>query len=238
MSKLTNAGCILVPSGLTPVHSFDLWGPLVNTEILGEEKVHLFKRVAELEGMDAKMAAGVVAQYRALNRGEPWATGVLKPEIINALEEPLKKHPELLPDYAAALYPDGIETLKEIFSAGEKAIICSTKRPEWVQQHLIPLVGEVEMLLYAGAKHQPEAFRHVYESELAQGRRVVTHTADELPELKAAVASELFSGDQGRTVFVNRNNTVSKQQSVEAGIDFYVDRLTELPYSRLVTRTP
>ena len=236
MSNVTNAGYILVPPRLTPIHSFDLWGPLVNTEILGEERVRLFKKVAEKEQLDTEIAARIVAEYRALNRGEPWATGPRKPEIISALEEPLKKYPELVPNYAAAIYPDGIETLKEIFSAGEKALIFSTKSSEWVQLHLAPLVGEAEIPLYAGAKHQPEAFRHVYESELAKGGRLVTHTADELPELEAAVASGVFSGWRGKTVFVNRNNTVTRQQAVEAGINFYVSNLEAVNYRGLVVR--
>ena len=79
-------------------------------------------------------------------------------------------------------------------------------------------------------------FLKVGEEENSLGRRIVTHTADELPEMQAAVNSELFSGKRGKTIFVNRNNTISREQIVNEGIDYYVNSLREVGYTQLTQK--
>lgn len=235
---MANTGSIIVPSGLVPIHSFDMYGPIVDSWILGEEQVRLFQEVAQRESLEPSLVEKVVADYRALNKGESWATGLRKPEIIDALKRPIDRHPDLQPNYQTALQADALDTINDIVSAGEKILIFSTRKQEWINSYLRPLIGEVEVPQYEGNKAKLETFQAVYEQELALGRRVVTHTADELPELEAAVSSSIFSSNQGKTIFVNRNNTVSAQRAGEAGINFYVNSLNEVPYSQLVARTP
>lgn len=233
---MANQGHIIVPSGLHPVHSFDMYGPLVDSWVLGEEQVRLFQEVARREGLELSAVEKIVSDYRALNRGESWATGPKKPEIIDALKRPLDRHLDLQPNYNAALQADALDTIKEIVAGGERILIFSTRKQEWIKDYLQPLIGELEIPQYEGNKSKPEAFKTVYEQESALGRRIVTHTADELPELKAAVASGLFSGRQGKTIFINRNDTVSEQEALEVGIDFYVNSPRDVPYSRLVSK--
>ena len=62
------------------------------------------------------------------------------------------------------------------------------------------------------------------------------HTADELPEMEAAVESRLFSGTNGKTIFINRNNTVTREQARNAGIDRYEDKLTDVGYTTLIEK--
>ena len=43
---MANENYIIVPSGLKPIHSLDMYGVLVDSWILGEEQVRLFEEVA------------------------------------------------------------------------------------------------------------------------------------------------------------------------------------------------
>ena len=233
---MVNAGKIIVPSGLVPIHSFDMYGPIVDSWILGEEQVQLFQEAARREKFEPDSIEKIISDYRALNRGESWATGLKKPEIIDALKKPIDRHSDLQPNYQAALYADALDTIKDIVGAGERILIFSTRKQKWINDYLLPFVGEMEIPQYEGNKAKPETFQTAYEQELALGRRIVTHTADELPELEAAIASGIFSEKQGKTIFVNRNNTVSNEQAKVAGIDFCVRSPKEVPYSRLVSR--
>src|SRR3989338_1231477 len=227
---------IIVPSGFKPIHSFDMFGVLVDSWKLGEEQVRLFKEVIQREELDQNVADKVIANYRALNRGEEWTTGSQKRAIIDAIKIPLERHADLQPDYLSTLYQEGIDVLREIYEAREQALIFSTKKQEWVTQHLAPLIGNVTIPLYEWNKIDPMEFLKVGEEENSLGRRIVTHTADELPEMQAAVKSELFSGKRGKTIFVNRNNTISREQIVNEGIDYYVNSLREVGYTQLTQK--
>ena len=118
----------------------------------------------------------------------------------------------------------------------EQALIFSTKKQGWINEYLVPLLGEIEIPLYEGNKSEPETFAEVYQQEAALGRIIITHTADELPEMEAAVESRLFSGTNGKTIFINRNNTVTREQARNAGIDRYVDKLTDVGYTTLIEK--
>ena len=233
---MANDGYIIVPSGRKPVHSFDLYGVLVDGIALGEQSIRLFEQVAPADGISPDDVARVVADYRALGRGEPWATGERKVPIIDALEQPLRKHPELRPDYKATFQDDGLYVLRQILDAGEGIIVFSSKTPDWLRENLPEDIGTRVGHMYGDRKHLPEAFQRVYDAEQALGRQVVTHTADELPELQAAVASGLFEGNKGKLVFVNRNDSIRKDQALGAGIDLYVGDLREVGYTGLIQR--
>jgi hypothetical protein len=57
--------------------------------------------------------------------------------------------------------------------------------------------------------------------------RVVTHTADELPELLAA------RRHVPKLIYVNRNNSNARELVLRQGIQMYVENLREVPYSIL-----
>ncbi|SRR3989344_2643464 len=233
---MANETYIIVPPGLTPVHSFDLYGPIVDSKALSEQSIGLFQEIAEEEGISPEEAAKIVSDYRALARGEPGTTGERKVPIINALEDPLNRHPELLPDYKVTFQEDGLYVMREILEAGEGVIVFSSKTPAWLRENLPEDIGARIGEMYGDRKHRPEAFQKVYSAEGALGRRVITHTADELPELEAAVASGLFAGDNGRLIFANRNDSVNISQALDAGVNIYVDNLRDVGYTKLVEK--
>ncbi len=84
-----------------------------------------------------------------------------------------------------------------------------------------------------GNKSNPHSFKEVCQKETRLGNRVVTHTADELPELMAARKSGLFH--ENALVYVNRNNYNSKDSVTEEGIHCYVDDLRDVKYPALVS---
>lgn len=232
---MVHESCIIVPSGLLPVHSFDLYGPLIDSLILGEQSIRLFEQIARQEGISPEKAKEIIDNYRALLRGEPWATGEQKFGIMSALDGPLQKHPELQPDYKIALQVDGVAVLREILEAREGVLIFGSKLNEWIRWTLPDEMGK-RINLYADRKTKPEAFQRVYDAEMVKNRRVVTHTADELPELEAAVKTGLFTGDKGRLILVNRNDQVSEDVARSKGIDSYINDLRTIGYSSLVKR--
>ena len=72
---------ILVRSGIHPVHSFDLYGVLVDAEKLGEQKIARYEELAKIQGIDPAVSAAVVAEYRALLKGDPNLTGRRKGSV-------------------------------------------------------------------------------------------------------------------------------------------------------------
>ena len=75
---MANKEYIIVPSGLKPIHSFDMYGVLVDSWKLGEEQVRLYQEVASREKLNPTLVQKAIEEYRALNRGEAWATGERK----------------------------------------------------------------------------------------------------------------------------------------------------------------
>ena len=197
--------------------------------------VQFFRQIAEAEGISPEGAEKIVSDYLALAQGEPWTTGERKKGIIDALYTPLEKHPDLQPDYRKAFQVDGFAAVREILDAGEHVLIFSSKVPKGFKE-ILPEDIAHRIQLYEGVKVRPEAYEKLSQDELKFGHRLVSHTADELPELEAAVKSGIFSNNQGRLVFIKRNEQVSDAAARSAGIDFYVSDLKMVGYSRLVKR--
>ncbi len=242
---MTHEGYIVVPSGLTPAHSFDLWGPLVDQGILGAQKAGLFREAARRENIPKEVVRTTLDDYAALMRGDPSATGLRKRSIVAAIQGPIERHPDLLPDYGAALQSDAVAVLRDIYGAREGALIFSSRQQPEIYEPLARALGmdttELQGTLpfYAGGKAEsPEAFTHVMVEERKKRRRMVSHTADELPELAMAVASGWFSGNKGCLVYVDRGGPSTKEDVQKAGIDRYVQTLGEVGYTNLVASAP
>ncbi len=233
---MANEKHIIVLSGLKPTHSFDLYGPILNTEQLGEQSIEHFQQITEHEKISPEETTKIINDYRALLKGEPWTTGELKNGIIDAIKKPLAKYPDLKVNYQSGMYEDGLLVMKDILDCSEGVIIFSSKSADWLKVELPPYISERIGTIYGSPKLKPEAFIQVYNSELNHGHRVVTHTADETPELEAAVSSGIFSGHQGKLIFVNRNDQISCEQVMNLGIDYYVNDLREVPYSKFVRK--
>jgi hypothetical protein len=217
---------ILVRSGIHPVHSFDLYGVLLDAEILGEQKIAQYEELAKTQGINPAVRAVVVAEYRALMRGDPNLTGPRKGNIVDALSTPIEKAGIEL-DYKGALLEDGVYAARQILDADERLIIFSSRDAPWLKTSLPGDIADRMGDIYADNKSEPAAFERLIAKEAAMSGRVVTHTADELPELLAA------RGHVPNLIYVNRNNSNVEEVVLSQGIQMYVGNLRDVPYTTL-----
>jgi hypothetical protein len=217
---------ILVRSGIHPVHSFDLYGVLLDANKLGEQKIACYEELAETQGVDPAVSALVIAEYRALMSGDPDFTGPRKDNIVEALSAPIEKAGIEL-DYKGALLEDGIYAARQILDANERLIIFSSRDAPWLKTSLPEDIAGRMGAIYADDKSRPVAFERLIVKEAAMSGRVVTHTADELPELLAARRYV------PNLIYVNRNDSNARDLVLRQGIQMYVENLREVPYNTL-----
>ncbi len=221
----------VVSFDLKPMHSFDLWGVIVDKHVLGKWKIQTYEELAQKEKIPKDTVRRVVREYRNLLDGEPWATGPRKSEIIDAIDGPALAH-GIRPHYASAFMKDALCAMRKILDAGQKLMIFTSKPAPELGEQLAASHGEKMVEIRWGDKSNPHSFKEVCQKETRLGNRVVTHTADELPELMAARKSGLFH--ENGLIYVNRNNCNSKDRVTEEGIHCYVDDLRDVKYSSLV----
>lgn len=217
---------ILVKSLFHPVHSFDLYGVLVDADKLGEQKIARYEELAKIQGIDPAVQAAVVAEYRALLRGDPNFTGRKKENVVNALSEPVEKAGMAL-DYKGALLEDGVYAARRILDANERLIVFSSREAPWLKASLPEDIADRVGAIYTDNKSQPAAFERLVVKEAAMSGRVVSHTADELPELLTA------RGYIPNLIYVDRNNSNPKEFVLSQGIRMYVENLRDVPYTTL-----
>ena len=217
---------IFVRAGIHPVHSFDLYGVLVDADNLGEQKIARYEELAKTQGVNPAVRAAVVAEYRALMRGDPNRTGRRKESIVDALSSPIEKAGIEL-DYKGALLEDGLYAARQILDANERLIIFSSRDAPWLKTSLPGDIADRMGDIYTDNKSDPAAFERLIAKEASLSGRVVTHTADELPELLAA------RGHVPYLIYVNRNNSNPKELVLSHGIQMYVGSLRDVPYTTL-----
>ena len=217
---------IVVRSGIHPVHSFDLYGVLVDAEKLGEQKIARYEELAKIQGIDPAVSAAVVAEYRALLKGDPNFTGRRKENVVDALSTPIEKAGIEL-DYKGALLEDGVYAARQILGANERLIVFSSREAPWLKAILPGDIADRIGTIYTDNKSEPAAFERLVVKEAAMSGRVVSHTADELPELLAA------RGYIPNLIYVNRNNSNPKEFVLNQGIRMYVENLCDVPYTTL-----
>ena len=217
---------ILVRSGIQPVHSFDLYGVLVDADKLGEQKIARYEELARAQGINPAVCEAVVDEYRALMRGDPYLTGRRKANIVDALSTPIEKAGMDL-DYKGALLEDGVYAARQILDTKERLIIFSSRDAPWLKASLPGDIADRLGDIYTDNKSEPAAFERLVKKEAALSGRVVTHTADELPELLAA------RGHIPHLIYVNRNNSNAEELVLSQGIQMYVGSLRDVPYTTL-----
>ncbi len=230
---MTSNGHIVVSSTFRPVHSFDLWGVLVDQHLLGRRKIDIYKEIAREKKIPEDQISRVVEDYRALLDGKSWATGKRKAQIIKAISGPALRN-KIQPYYASCLFQDALDVMKEVIEGGEGVVIFTSEPAPGLREQLAPKIGERIGEIRYGNKADPASFRAVYELESRLGNRIVTHTADELPELVAARKSGLFQ--PGGLIYINRNDIDSEDEVKTKGIDCYVNDLREVRYTTPVSR--
>jgi hypothetical protein len=232
---MANEGHLYIMSSATPVHSFDLWGPLVDTDKLGQEMIRVYRQVASGQGLEQGTIEKIASDYDALLKNDPVAIKNKK-TIVPALQGPAEASG--LVDYRAGFNQDCIDAIAQILDAGERVIIYTTKPSPWVKANLPENVaarmGEVYSTGPEGKTSQD--FARVIMAEygtLVDGRcgQVVSHTADQLPELVAALETGMFH-KQG-LVYVARDDSNTELAVRSAGIGRFVRSLGEVSYPQL-----
>lgn len=219
---------------LKPMHSFDLWGVIVDQHTLGQQKIDIYEEIARKEKISEHEITRVTQNYRALLDGKPWATGPRKAEIIDALAAPAPSNEHQL-CYDSCFIQDALEVIKEILEAGEGAIIFTSEPAPGLREQLVPKIGKRIGVVRHGNKTDPGSFKAVYDLERRFGNIIITHTADELPELIAARKSGLFQ--PGALIYVNRNDSNSEKMVESEGIHRYVNDLRNVKYTTLVANS-
>ena len=228
---MANKQFIIVKSGLTPVHSFDLWGVIVDSYKLSNRQIALYRQLAKDKNIDPEKAAKVIHDYEGLRDGKDWATGNRKSDIIDALENPLNEAG--IKFYSSDVFTeDGLQVLAQIFESNECAVIFTSKPAGWLKEYLPEDISSKLGKIYAAQKTDPAVYVKVYEEELKSGRQIVTHTADEMPELVVAKESGIFQS--GSLIYVARNLSKTREEVLAKGVDRFVTDLREVGYHRMV----
>ena len=152
---------IIVKSGLTPVHSFDLWGVIVDSYELSNRQIALYGQLAQDKNIDPEKAAKVIHDYEGLRDGKDWATGNRKSDIIDALENPLNEAG--IKFYSSDVFTeDGLHVLAQIFESKEGAVICTSKPAGWLKEYLPEDISSKLGKIYAAQKTDPAVYVKIY----------------------------------------------------------------------------
>ncbi len=196
---------IVVKSGVTPVHGFDLWGTLVDQIVFGPRVIEAYHALASANvesrtgksvgtvagtsaGTDEEMAqiATNIQNYQGVLDGKDWATGARKKEFVDAVEEPLWQayaRGEASVNFEGALYTDALSVMSDIVASKEGLCIITTGNSFWIKKALkdaSPAVGEAMGEVYFGNKSTPAPFDTAMEDLVRQGRQLVSHTEDQI----------------------------------------------------------
>ena len=231
--EMANEQFIIIRSGLTPVHSFDLWGVIVDAYKLSNRKIVLYRQLAREKRFNPEEASKAIHDYEGLRDGKDWATGARKIDIIDALENPLEAF-DINPYSSDVFTEDGLHVLEQIFESNEGAVIFTSKPARWLKNYLPEGISSKLGKIYAAGKTNPAGFVNVFEEEMKSGRQVVSHTADEMPELAAAKESGIFQ--PGALTYVARNLSKTREEVLASGVDRFVTDLREVGYHRMVRR--
>ncbi len=213
------------------VHSFDLWGPILDTMKLGQQYIERYRQITANQNSSLDIIEKAISEYEAWMRGEDWALDD-KSRICAAVEEivensnlPLDYNPDLLQQ-------DGLYVMDEILNAGEGVIVVSSGKAPWLKSILPSEISDRMGEVYLGKKTDPETFFKIFKSEAGEGRQIMSHTADELPELETALETGLFFPQN--LIYINRNNSKTSQQVLDEGIGKYVNNLIDVGYTHLL----
>ncbi len=239
MSK-TNDGHIIVPRGIVPVHSFDLWGTLVIQKELGPKVTSAYRQL-----MDGKVDAETIefnaGRYDRLIEGDK-SDEIMdnKKSIVDSVEDPLwpvYMKGQIDVDFNGALYSDCLDVMSDIVASGEKYCILTTGASPWVQDALTSVderVGRAMVKLYSGDKSKPGAYEIAAADLESQGAEMVSHTEDQIKGLKGLIDGQLKQGVH--IVYVERLALETRESALDAGVDTFVKDLTDVPYTEIVQK--
>ena len=216
--------------GVKWVHSFDLWGPIIKENVIGERQIELYRQIMKGK-LPPETIEEVVKNYRAVNKRDPEAIEH-KTEYLKALKDPIRKS-GLAVSYKGGYFEDGLATLRDILDTGEGVIIIASEPDPHAVANLPEDIRQRIGNFYHGSKKIPDIFRQVYDQESKQNRRVISHTNDEIKELESAIASGVFQ--KGNLIYIDRDKTfypMIMENILSRGMRYTRD-LRDIEYSKL-----
>jgi FMN phosphatase YigB (HAD superfamily) len=182
----------------TPVHSFDVYGVLLDDKSMGVQIMDLFREVAEgkLSGDEITRR---VTDYQSLIDKNPEALQE-KPRILEEVYTYALDRGATV-DPSKALYEDTLHTLVEILDQRQQVVILGSKAfdtaclPEEISSRML---GS-----YAGPKTDPDTFRELA-GKIGESHELVSHSEDGLIELRAAAEAGL---QRENLVYVARDSS-------------------------------
>ena len=208
---------IHLSSELKPVHSFDLWGTLVNQEILGFRVLQAYRQLMNLHSLDQVVIEKNVCHYESILTQNGDFLSQNKKQIVNIIENPVwsaYRRGEIDISFDNAFYEDALAVLTDIVEAEEGICILTTGESPWVQRALraqIPFFEHIDVPVYFGDKTKPETYDAAALGLSKRNLRMVSHTEDTMTGFVGLLNSRL-------------NRTVMKT---------YVDRVGHTPETLL-----
>jgi hypothetical protein len=182
----------------TLVHSFDVYGVLLDDKLMGVQIMDLFKEVAEGK-LDEEEITKRVTDYQSLIDKNPEALQE-KPRILQEVYGYALERGATI-DPSKSLYEDTLQTFAGILDQKQQVVILGSKAfdttclPEEISSRML---GS-----YAGPKTDPDTFRELV-SQVGEAHILVSHSEDGLIELRAAADSGL---KRENLVYVARDNS-------------------------------
>lgn len=229
---------IFVPSGITPVHSFDLWGTLVIQDVLGPRVLEAYNQLMSGQETPETIAQNI-ANYDGVLKGDKKALENKKLHV-DTIEDPLWTaylRGEIDVNFEGALYQDALTVMDDIAKAGEGLCILTTRNSPWVHKAVAsvnPMVGIVLGKVYSGNKALPQAYETAAEDLIRSHAQMVSHSEDQMKGLAGILQSELRH--QVMLIYVERIGLATADEVLSKGIDHYVTDLTRLSYTQLVKK--
>jgi hypothetical protein len=230
-----NQGSIIVPSGIIPIHSFDLWGTLVMQQVLGPRVLEAYDELMRGQE-DPDVVRRNIANYNDILEGDPVALENKK-AYVDTVEDLLwaaYTTNRIDVDFNGVFYQDAMDVMADIVGAGEELCILTTGDSPWVIQavtSLDPDVGRRIRGVYSGDKTLSKTYEGTAEDIAANNGQVVSHTEDQLKGLTGILQSHLRASVQ--LVYVERAHHATREQISAKGIDHYVSDLRTVNYGQI-----
>lgn len=180
------------------VHSFDVYGVLLDQDLMGMQIIDLFKEAATGELSNEEILRRV-NDYQSLLSKQPEALRE-KPRIIDEVYNYALNKGAVV-DSSKALYEDTLQTLVGILDQDQQVAILGSQNFD--TSNLPQEISRRMLGSYAGPKNNPDTFRKLV-NLMGESHRLVSHSEDGLIELKAAADSGLR---RKNLIYVARDNS-------------------------------
>lgn len=170
---------------ITPVHSFDVYGVLLDQNLMGTQIVELFREVAHGDLSTEEIEKRVI-NYQALLAKKTWALQE-KPRIVNEVYKYALSKGAII-DPSKALYNDTLQTLAGILDHRQQVVILGSQ--SFDTKYLPEEISSRMLGSYAGPKNNPDIFAKLV-NEIGESHKLVSHSEDSLIELIAAADAGL-----------------------------------------------